>query len=462
MATEIREIRDALPIEALLDHIGACARDAGVEAYLVGGFVRDRLLGRPLGKDIDVVVVGSVGTPLLERVARRPGWSRPAIFERFGTGMTQGEGYVVEVVQARAERYDPESRKPDVRPGTLEEDIRRRDFTINALAQSFSGQVLDLTGQGVADLHTGILRTPLDPAETFSEDPLRMFRAARFVSQLGFHLADGMIAAIRCGAHRAGILSAERVRDELCRLLLGTHPRDGLNVLREGGLLTLALPELEPMIGVEQGGWHVHDVWEHTLHAVELAPPNLRTRVAALFHDVGKPATHAITEDGKHTFYDHANVGAGIAETVLQRLRFSNEEVAAVAQLVRLHLRPIQYDPSTHSDSAVRRLIRDAGPLRRELLDLARADTGASAYPTTATLDEMEGRMAALDAGGAVVRLRPPLDGHRLQAITGRRPGPWIGAVQRALVDAILDGEFAADDTAAAETWLADHPGLLS
>lgn len=463
MTAEIEPVVQPPAIEELLAHLDECAREAGAEAYLVGGFVRDRLLGRRHGKDIDIVVVGSSQQALLERIARRPGWSRPAVFERFGTGMTQGEGWTVEVVMARAERYDPHSRKPDVTPGSLDDDIRRRDFTVNALAQTFAGRVIDLTGQGLDDLRSGILRTPLDPAETFSEDPLRMFRAARFVSQLGFGLADGLLEAMRREAHRAAILSAERIRDELCRLLLGDEPRRGMDVLRDSGLLEMVMPELLPMVGVEQGGWHIHDVWDHSTEAVGLAPPDLVTRVAALFHDCGKPATHAIAGDGRHTFHDHPRVGAGIATAVMERLRFSNEQIESVATLVRLHLRPIQYEPDTHSDSAVRRLIRDAGPLRREMLELARADTRASAYPDVDGIDELERRMARLDEGGAVTRLRPPLDGHTLQQFAGRRPGPWVGRVQRALIDAVLDGELAAGDREAALAWLSDRlQGLLS
>ena len=216
------------------------------------------------------------------------------------------------------------------------------------------------------------------------------------------------------------------------------------------------------MVGVEQGGWHTHDVWDHTANAVALTPADILTRLAALFHDVGKPETHVVAADGKHTFYDHPTVGAATAERVMQRLRFSNDEIAAVADLVRLHLRPIQYERDTHSDSAVRRLVRDVGPLRSQLLDLARADTRASAYPNVDNIDDLERRMAELDKGGKVTRLRPPLDGNRLQQIAGRPAGPWIGEIHRALIDAILDGRLPADDSAAAEAWLSGHPELTA
>jgi poly(A) polymerase len=436
------------------------AAELGVQAYLVGGFVRDRLLGRE-SKDIDLVVVGDDGVPLLERVATQLGWARPAVFERFATAQVRGGDFIVEVVQARAERYDPESRKPEVRPGSLEDDIARRDFTVNALAQTLDGRVLDLTGRGLDDLRRGILRTPLDPADTFSEDPLRMFRAARFVAQLGFQLAEGLEEAMRAMAHRAAILSAERVRDELSRLLVSAHPREGMEVLRRTGLLAVAIPELLPMVGVEQGGWHLDDVWEHSLQAVELAPPDLVTRLACLFHDAGKPPTHALAPDGRHTFYDHPRAGAEIAGSVMGRLRFSNEEIEQVQTLVLHHMWPIQYRPDEVGDGAVRRFIRTVGEQRARVLDLARADTRASAYPDVDAIDELERRAAGLDADSRVSRLRPPLDGNVLMALAGRGPGPWVGRAQAALLDAVLDGEIPADDADAARGFLESHPELL-
>ena len=448
-------------VDDVIDAVGEAAAELGVEVYLVGGFVRDRLLGAS-GKDIDLVSVGSDGIPLLAQVAKRFRWAPPQRFERFGTGQIRGEGFVLEVVRARAERYDPESRKPDVRPGTLEEDVWRRDFTVNALCQTVAGRVIDLTRMGLADLHAGVLRTPLDPAETFAEDPLRMFRAARFTAQLGFTLAAGVVEAMRAQAHRAAILSVERVSEELRRLLTSPHPRAGLDVLRAGGLLERVLPEVTEMIGIEQGGYHLYDVYEHTLRAVDLAPPDLITRVATLLHDVGKPRTHALAEDGRHTFYDHAQIGAEMARLILTRLRFSNEEIDAVVSLVRLHLRPIQYDRETFGDAAVRRLIRDAGEQRARMLDIARADTLASSYPTTAAIDELEERMRRLDEGGEVSRMRDPLDGAEIMAMAQRPQGPWVGRVKRALEDAVLEGVIAPGDAAAARRWLQEHPELLS
>jgi poly(A) polymerase len=460
-AGHVRTARRVPAVEDLLDIVRVAAQAGGAEVYLVGGFVRDRLLGET-GKDIDLVQVGGDGVPLLAAVARQLGWAPPQQFERFGTGQVRGDGFVLEVVRARAERYDPDSRKPEVRPGTLKEDVWRRDFTVNALCQTLSGRVIDITRRGIDDLLAGVLRTPLDPSETFSEDPLRMFRAARFVAQLGFVLAPGVLEAMRAQADRITVVSVERIAVELRRLLVSPNVLAGFDVLYDSGLLQRVLPEFAAMRGVDQLGFHIYDVYEHTLRAVELAPSDVVTRVATLLHDVGKPPTHVIAADGRHTFHDHPQVGARMARDILTRLRFSNDEIAAVSALVRLHLRPIQYHADTFSDAAVRRLIRDSGDLRARMLDIARADTRASSFPTVAAIDELEARMARLDSGGEVSRMRDVLDGNEIVAMAQRPPGPWVGQVKRRLEEAVLDGDLAPGDAAAARVWLRQHPDVLT
>ncbi|MDQ6847203.1 MAG: CCA tRNA nucleotidyltransferase [Candidatus Dormibacteraeota bacterium] len=461
MTVELRAHQLPLTNEQLIEAIADAAAAAHIETYLVGGFVRDRLLGRE-GKDIDLLAVGDDGTRILADIAHRFDWPQPQRFERFGTGQVRGGGFVVEVVRARAESYDASSRKPDVRPGTLEEDISRRDFTVNALCQTLDGRIIDITGRGLDDLRHHVLRTPLDPEQTFSEDPLRMFRAARFAAQLGFTTAPGLTAAMSRMARRSEILSAERIAEELRRLLTSEHPRAGLEILRDGGLLAVWLPQLEAMVGVEQGGFHIYDVFDHSAHTVAAASPDLVTRLAALLHDVGKPPTHAVDEHGKHTFYDHPGVGAAIATDMLSRLRFSNDEIAATALLVRHHLRPIQYRPREWGDAAVRRLVRDIGDQRGRLLELARADTHASSFPDTDAIDELEERMARLDAGGAVSHLRAPVDGNEIVRLAGgRRPGPWVGRVQRAVEEAVIDGAIPPGDADAARRWLEEHRHLF-
>jgi poly(A) polymerase len=261
-------------------------------------------------------------------------------------------------------------------------------------------------------------------------------------------------------AQRAGVLSAERIRDELIRLLTSPNARDGMNVLRDSKLLDVIAPELLGMVGVEQGGYHKYDVWDHTMYAIEAAPADLITRVAALFHDAGKPATHAVTEEGKHTFYGHPGAGAAISHSVMERLRFSNEEVDAVAKLVNLHLRPIQYDQENWGDSAVRRLIRDAGELRKELIDLACADTVASSFPTTEGLIGLANRMDLLDSDGSVSQFVSPVSGEEIMSMAGRKPGPWVGLVKRAIEDAVIEGTLGANDHDSAVEWLRTNPGL--
>ncbi|MFN2569378.1 MAG: CCA tRNA nucleotidyltransferase [Candidatus Dormibacteria bacterium] len=449
-------------VERVLDEVRAVSSLIGLETYLVGGFVRDRLLGRETSKDIDLLTVSGDGRQLLEQVAHRLGWSRPQTFDRFGTAQIRHGSLIIETVRARSESYDPASRKPDVSPGTLEEDIWRRDFTVNALCQTLDGRVIDVTGMGLHDLRAGVLRTPLPPGETFREDPLRMFRAARFSAQLGFSLTDGILEAMRSQASRAGILSVERISDELRRLLTSPRPRAGVEVLRMGNLLDMVLPEVTAMIGVEQSGYHIHDVYDHTTHALDHSPADLITRTAVLLHDVGKPSTHALAEDGRHTFHGHDVAGAAITERILARLRYSNEEIEAVSRLVRLHLRPIAYNAQTFGDSAVRRLIREAGEQRNRLLDLARADTRASSYPDLANIDALAGRMRELDNEGDISRLTASLSGEEIMAMGGLPPGPWVGRVKRAIEEAILDGEIPAGDAPAARRWLEGHRHLLT
>jgi poly(A) polymerase len=266
---------------------------------------------------------------------------------------------------------------------------------------------------------------------------------------------------MRAQAPRSSILSVERVSDEIRRMLVAPHPGAGILVLREAGLLDLVLPELVDGIGVEQGGYHTHDVYGHTLGTVDAAPPDLVTRTAALLHDIAKPVTHVVASDGRHTFYDHPQIGAEMARTILTRWRFSNDEIDDVSRLVRLHLRPIQYDRETFSDAAVRRLIRDAGPLRAKMLDLARADTTASAFPTLEGIDELDARMARLDAGGVVSAMADPLSGEELMAVAGRGPGRWVGVAKAAIRDAVIEGTIAPGDRSAARAWVEAHPEIL-
>ena len=437
----------------LLRLLKQAAMDLGVRAWIVGGYVRDKLLGRPHANP-DVVVEGGDALALAHRFAELAGAQRPVTFERFGTAQVTLPGRLVEFVTARAESYAPDSRKPQVRPAKLEEDLRRRDFTINTLLMDLDGQVEDRLG-GRKDLEARVLRTPADPMVTFTDDPLRMLRAVRFAAQLGFTLAPELLPAMRRLKARLAppVVSAERIADELRRMLTSERPKLALELLDEAELLEVILPELAACKGVAQSGYHTHDVFGHTLLAVQGTPPDLLTRLAALFHDVGKPST--ATPDG--AFPGHEEAGARLAAGAMERLRFSQKEIEAVTRLVRLHLRPVYYS-SEWSDGAVRRLARDAGPQLGRLMALARADIGASAYPEPQKLDELQRRLDAVMAERPS-RLEPLITGEDVMRIRGIAPGPEVGRVKRRLEELVIDGEVAPTREAVTE-YLASHPDL--
>lgn len=428
------------PLELFLAALRESAQTLGARAWLVGGCVRDRLLERP-HPDYDVVVEEGRGQALAAEFARRTGSPEPVLFERFGTAQVRWQDHLVEFASARSESYPADSRKPDVGPAALEEDLQRRDFTVNTLLMDLQGEVHDLLGQGLPDLESRLLRTPRDPELTFRDDPLRMLRAVRFAAQLGFTLHESLLPAMRASRERLRppVLSVERTADEVRKLLVSERPRLALELMAEGGLLEIVLPEVDACRGVEQRGWHTADVYGHTLEAVKLAPPDLTVRLAALLHDVGKPVT--ATPDG--AFHGHEVVGAGMAETALRRLRFSNAETARVAKLVALHLRPVYYEPQW-SDGAVRRLANAAGDLLWPLLALARADIGASAYPEPQKLDELEARLRAV-LSESPTRLEPPVTGEELMAELGIQPGPLVGRAKRRLADLVLEGKLDPD-----------------
>ena len=421
----------------LLRLLKRAAVDQGVRAWVVGGYVRDRLLGRAQ-PDLDVVAEEGGARQLAERFAELAGAGPPVIFERYGTAQVTLPGRLVEFVSARSESYASDSRKPDVRPATVEEDLRRRDFTINTLLMDFDGNIQDRLGTARADLEARILRTPADPIQTFSDDPLRMLRAVRFAAQLGFELAPDLLPAMRrlSGRLAPPVVSVERITDELCKMLESERPKVALELLDSGGLLEVVLPEVTACKGVEQGGYHTHDVFGHTLLAVGLTPPDLVVRLAALLHDIGKPVT--ATPDG--AFTGHEEVGAGLARGALERLRFPQREIDAVTTLVRLHLRPVYYR-SEWSDGAVRRLARDAGPLLERLMALARADIAASAYPEPEKLDELAARLAGV-LSEQPTRMAAPIDGEDIMRVRGLAPGPEVGRIKDRLGELIMDGEI--------------------
>lgn len=423
--------------QELLGLLKRAAAELGVRAWVVGGYVRDRLLGRP-HPNPDVVVEDGDALKLAHRFAEMAGAQPAVTFERYGTAQVTLPGHLVEFVTARAESYGPNSRKPDVRPATLEEDLRRRDFTINTLLMDLDGEVHDLLG-GRNDLAARILRTPTDPLRTLADDPLRMLRAVRFACALGFELAPDLLPAMRQMKSRLTppVISAERIADELRRMLTSERPRVALELLDAGEILGVILPEMAACKGVPQSGYHTHDVYGHTLLTVERVPPDLMLRLAALFHDVGKPAT--ATPDG--AFTGHENVGAELARAALERLRFSQKEIETVVKLVRLHLRPVYYS-SEWTAGAVRRLARDAGAELDRLMALARADVAASAYPEPEKLHELQRRLDAVRSEEPS-RLKPLVTGADIMRVRGILPGPEVGRIKQRVQELVIDGGIA-------------------
>jgi len=446
-ATEPVSERDLL---ALLQR---AASEQDVKAWIVGGYVRDKLLGRP-HLNPDVVVEDGDALELAKRFAGLAQAPPPVTFERFGTAQVSLPGRFVEFVTARAESYASDSRKPEVRRATLDEDLRRRDFTVNTLLMDLDGRVHDLLG-GRQDLEAGILRTPTDPIRTFEDDPLRMLRGIRFAAELGFTLAPDLIPAMQRMKSRLAppVISAERISDELRRMLASERPKLALELLDRSELLEVVLPEIAACKGVPQTGYHTHDVFGHTLLTVQHTPPDLLLRLGALFHDVGKPAT----AKGDGTFVGHEEVGGEIAKRALERLRFAQKAIEVVTQLVRLHLRPVFYREEW-TDGAVRRLARDAGPLLPRLMLLARADIAASAYPYPEKLDELQARLDTVMAERPS-RLEPLISGEDIMLIRGIEPGPEVGRLKQKLEELVIDGELPPDRQAITD-YLSTHPDL--
>jgi poly(A) polymerase len=449
---------------------------AGHSLALVGGPVRDLLLQRT-STDLDFTT--SARPDEIEACLR--GWVDAMwdIGRGFGTiGAMRGDDEL-EITTYRADSYDPASRKPDVAFGdSLEGDLSRRDFTVNAMALSLpDGAFVDPFG-GMGDLATGILRTPGTPEDSFTDDPLRMLRAARFVAQLGLTVVPEVVEAMRTMTERIEIVSAERIRDELVKLLLAARPRPGLVLLLETGLADRIIPEL-PALRLERDEHHRHkDVYEHSLTVLDQAiamedrlpdgGPDLVTRLAALLHDIGKPRTRRFSDDGSVTFHHHDVVGAKMAAKRLKALRFPSAEVSDVATLVELHLRFHGYGGGEWTDSAVRRYVRDAGPLLDRLHVLTRADCTTrnkrKAERLARTYDDLEERIARLAEEEELAAMRPDLDGRQIMAVLGIEPGPLVGEAYRYLLERRIDDGPLGAERARAEllTWWEDRQRSLS
>ena len=446
---QTRVVQELARISPVTDELGARFTAAGEEIALVGGPVRDAMLGR-LHNDLDFTT--SARPEVTEKLVR--GWADAVwdIGRAFGTiGCRRGD-WQVEITTYRSEAYDPDSRKPEVEYGdSLLGDLSRRDFTVNAMALALPEARLEDPFGGIVDLAHKLLRTPGRPEDSFTDDPLRMMRAARFAAQLGFTVAPAVVEAMKAMADRIEIVSAERVRDELVKLLLAPDPVRGLRLLVETGLADHVLPEL-PALALERDEHHRHkDVYEHTLTVLEqsieledrLGGPDLVSRLAALMHDVGKPRTRRFGDDGTVTFHHHDVVGAKLTRRRMQALRFPKEQIDAVARLVELHLRFHGYGSGEWTDSAVRRYVRDAGPQLERLHVLTRADCTTrnrrKAERLRRTYDDLEARIERLAGEEELAAIRPDLDGNQIMKILGVGPGPVVGEAYRHLLELRLD-----------------------
>lgn len=425
--------------------------------FLVGGAVRDWLLSRSEPKDLDLVTELDSAELAEWLHGRGVADFRPVTYPRFGTAMVQIAGKPVELITARRESYRGDSRKPVTEPATLEEDALRRDFTVNALLLDLRTlEVRDPLGQGLDDLRAGVLRTPLDPKLTFAEDPLRMLRAVRFRWQLGFTPAPGLYEAIRETGQRLAIISFERIRDELTRMLVLRDADRCLADLAGLGLMGHIAPEFLAMAGVTQGDYHHLDVWEHTLLAVRSAPPDLETRLAALLHDVGKPATRTVEPGGRIRFFGHEGAGEKMARVILDRWRLPGATIDRVARLVAGHMRLCS--GAKLSPPAARRLIRDFPDDWRMLLDLMEADAAAM-RPEVPKLDfdGLRGQLAQAENATPPATLRSPLSGEQIMLRLGLEPGARIGEAKEHLADLVISGELAPGDVegalAALDAW---------
>jgi poly(A) polymerase len=426
------------------------SRDNNAELFLVGGLVRDLLLGAPLGHDLDFAT--SATPPQTERALKAADGKVFRIGEKFGTIGGVFDDLQVEVTTYRAEAYQPGSRKPEVAFGrSLLDDLARRDFTINAIAlDPRSGAIHDPFG-GQDDLRNGTIRAVGTPGERFNEDPLRLLRAVRFASRLGFQIEPDTASAIHAAAPALATISRERVRDELEKLLLGPAPSRGIRLLCDLNLADFSLPDVPKLRGMHQDtdqGRH-KDVFSHTLQVLDRTPPRLALRWAALQHDIAKPATKHV-ENGKVTFHGHDHKGERMARRTMTELHQPSDLVDRVGRLVGLHLRANAYE-GEWTDSAVRRFVREVGDdLIEDLLALSRADvtTGRVERRTAIarSVAELERRIQALRAQEDIANLSSPLDGLDLMQLFERGPGPWIKPIKDHLTELVIEGDLAQDD----------------
>ncbi|HOH96014.1 MAG TPA: HD domain-containing protein [Candidatus Enterocola sp.] len=437
----------------IFDLISDCADAKQTECYVIGGYVRDWLLNRP-SKDIDIVVVGSgieLAKALKAKLGRKASLS---IFKNFGTAQIKYKDTEIEFVGARKESYRNDSRKPVVENGTLEDDQKRRDFTINAMAiclnKSKYGELTDPFG-GKQDLEYKILRTPLNPDVTFSDDPLRMMRCIRFATQLKFSIEDGTYRALQTNKERISIISQERILDELNKIMMSEKPSIGLDILYKCGLLEIIMPEISNLKGVEIISGKAHkDIFYHTLEVVDNVAKqssDLWLRWAALFHDVGKPATKRFDPKIGWMFHNHNYIGEKMIPHIFKRMKFPmNEKMRYVQKIVSLHMRPIALVEEEITDSAVRRLLFEGGDDIEDLMTLCEADitskNEAKVNKYMQNLQIVRLKLKDIEQKDHVRNFQPPIDGAEIMKTFGLEPCGTVGKIKAIIKDAILDGKI--------------------
>jgi putative nucleotidyltransferase with HDIG domain len=450
-----------LDLEQLLDHqpalyqlimkISQTSAKSDIRSYLVGGFVRDLLLGKK-SKDLDVVVVGD-GLAFADALQKTLRARTIVKYNEFGTAMIPLKDIDLEIVTARKEVYQYDSRKPKVQITNLDEDLKRRDFTINTLAVSVNedtfGEFID-PFKGLRDIKEQRIVTPLDPRETFFEDPLRMLRAIRFAAQLSFHIETNTFEAIKKYAVRIQIISKERIRDEFLKIIASPKPSRGIDLIRESGLMTYLFPELIELRGVEVYGKHKHkDVYEHTLEALDniaATSDDIMLRLAVLFHDIAKPRTKRFVEETGWTFHGHEEAGAKMFENIGRKLRLPVRDIKRIAKLIRLHLRPIAVAGEEVTDSAIRRMMVEIGDDIDALLSLCRADITSKnkdrvkRYLTN--FEQVAQRIGEVEEKDKLRNFHSPLDGNAIMRMFNLRPGPEVGKIKNHIEEAILEGEI--------------------
>ncbi|MDP6533104.1 MAG: HD domain-containing protein [Candidatus Marinimicrobia bacterium] len=456
----------------ILKLAGSLGEKSGMDTYAVGGYVRDLFLERPV-KEIDLMVVGD-GIALAKLLAKELGVKKVVPFEKFGTAHIPSKPFPIEVTGGRTEAYEKESRNPQkIESADINTDLMRRDFTVNAMAVNLMpdafGELID-PFQGISDLHAKHLKTPLSANETFSDDPLRMMRAAYFASELDFELDEKCLKAMVKNAERITIVSQERITNEFTKILASQKPSIGLRILQEVGLLNYVFPEIEEMVGLEQTSkWHHKDIYNHTLQVVDNAAalsnqPNLR--FAGLVHDIAKPRTRRLDKNKGYTFHGHDEIGARMLGKIAKRMKLSNELRDYLQKLTRLHLRPIALAQENVTDSAVRRLMVAAGDEIDDLMKLCRADitsqNPALVKKYMSNFERVENRMQDVQERDAMKAFQSPVRGDEIMKICGLKEGKAVGKLKSEIESAILNGDIENTHEAAMELLLKKKDDILS